>query len=526
MYLLQGSSFAGYYSNMRKTTKVAILCSTILLNGFNKLLAQDITTTINTVKSAFFKVSCFDSKSKIVGTGSGFFISSDGVGVSNIHVFEGAKSASIELEDGSIKTIESIMDFSRSNDLVKFKVKNIDHQNYLKISEKELVVGQSIFCIGSPLGYINTVSTGIISSLRRIQDYGEVIQITAPITHGSSGGGLLNYTGQLIGITTFGVSGNGNINFAISSKHLSELNASRTLTISEFESKLFHSDLMLAALFYHSVQKWDSAHLFYTRYIQEQPSDYLGYLRRGNLYMDLGKYKDAIVDYRMALLRNDQSELIYANLGLALAHNGELGAGYEACLRSIQLAPTAQGYYNLGWIAFEGKQYNVAIRAMTDALVLDPSNPMIFHERAEAKALYGDLEGAIEDYTLELKLRPNRPTTIASRGALYLMLSMNHEGCKDLIQARALGLKDVSDHIEKNCVTATQKYAIVVGSFETKSGAEQFLNDDSVSKEGCQIIESDGKFRVAFVFESSKEVAKTKLESSRKTHPNCWLLSL
>ena len=79
---------------------------------------------------------------------------------------------------------------------------------------KKLVRGQKVVAIGSPLGLFNSVSDGIISGFRNIRDV-EMIQFTAPVSHGSSGGALLNMQGQVIGISTAGIDSGQNINLAV-----------------------------------------------------------------------------------------------------------------------------------------------------------------------------------------------------------------------------------------------------------------------------------------------------------------------
>ena len=74
--------------------------------------------------------------------------------------------------------------------------------------------GQKVVAIGSPLGLFNSVSDGIISGFRNINAV-DMIQFTAPISHGSSGGAVLNMYGEVIGISTAGIDSGQNINLAI-----------------------------------------------------------------------------------------------------------------------------------------------------------------------------------------------------------------------------------------------------------------------------------------------------------------------
>jgi serine protease Do len=78
-----------------------------------------------------------------------------------------------------------------------------------------LAIGEVVFTIGSPKGLINTLGSGLLSGLRKSEGEAEYIQITAPVSEGSSGGGLFDERGNLIGVTTFTVRDSQNLNFAI-----------------------------------------------------------------------------------------------------------------------------------------------------------------------------------------------------------------------------------------------------------------------------------------------------------------------
>jgi endonuclease G len=145
--------------------------------------------------------------------GTGFFISEDGIGISNYHVFKGTSKGleTIELSNGRTLKISNILHFDEENDYIIFKVNNSERVQSLRISNITPIVGEEVFAIGNPQGLEHTLSTGIISALR---DGGKILQTTTEITYGSSGGPLLNMDGEVIGITTAGM-GEANLNFAI-----------------------------------------------------------------------------------------------------------------------------------------------------------------------------------------------------------------------------------------------------------------------------------------------------------------------
>ena len=159
---------------------------------------------------AVFSIITYDQFGKALSQGSGFFVSSNGVAVTNAHVVNGAKSYKIIMSDGRSFWADSMIGDSLE-DWAVLKV-NVTGMPYLPIGSKSTVVGgASIYAIGSPEGLSNTISTGIISNPNRIDAYGRsVIQITASISHGSSGGALINKYGQVIGITSGTLNVNGN----------------------------------------------------------------------------------------------------------------------------------------------------------------------------------------------------------------------------------------------------------------------------------------------------------------------------
>ncbi|MBP5590566.1 trypsin-like peptidase domain-containing protein [bacterium] len=142
--------------------------------------------------------------------GSGFFVNDSCLAVSNYHVFSGTNHWTVKLSDGQIFNVSRIISQSEKDDYIVFKVNLAFRCNYIPVTNRKLRVGESVFAIGSPLGYQNTLSKGIISQFRE-----GFIQHNASTDHGSSGGALINEYGEVIGITTAGVDkSKANLNFA------------------------------------------------------------------------------------------------------------------------------------------------------------------------------------------------------------------------------------------------------------------------------------------------------------------------
>ena len=154
----------------------------------------------------------FGEKYGNLSQGSGFFINSEGLAVSNYHNFEKATKIVVKFY-GSESLFEitknDILAYSKNEDYIIFKVKGRYNTPYIPIANQRGKVGARIYTIGTPKGEENTLSDGMISQYR--QNY---IQISAPIDHGSSGGALINEYGEAIGITSAGRDDSGaNLNF-------------------------------------------------------------------------------------------------------------------------------------------------------------------------------------------------------------------------------------------------------------------------------------------------------------------------
>lgn len=157
--------------------------------------------------------------------GSGFFISSDGIAVTNYHVIEDVYDAVVRTADQQVYEVESVLAMSAFLDIAVLKVKG-DNFPYLNIADaRTLRVAQKIYCIGSPLGYEGTITDGLVSSPVKAYsqiDGRELIQMSASIAPGSSGGVVLNEYGDVVGISTMGYEG-ANLNFAVPVTGLSQM---------------------------------------------------------------------------------------------------------------------------------------------------------------------------------------------------------------------------------------------------------------------------------------------------------------
>ena len=148
--------------------------------------------------------------------GSGFFISKQGLLITHYHVLEGAYRINVETSDGNKYNSKMVLDEDKRGDLVCLAVDIPENKvKYLKVTGTMPYAGDRIMVIGSPMGLEQTISDGVVSAIRTIEGFGEVLQISAPISKGSSGGPVVNLRGEVVGVSTIQILGGQNLNFAI-----------------------------------------------------------------------------------------------------------------------------------------------------------------------------------------------------------------------------------------------------------------------------------------------------------------------
>ncbi len=140
------------------------------------------------------------------GAGSGFIIDKDGHILTNYHVIAEARQIEVTLANKK-KYRANLVGVDRPHDLAVLQIKAPDLVAMTLGDSKNLQVGQKVYAIGNPFGLSGTLTRGIVSSIRSVQEpdgmtIDEAIQTDAAINPGNSGGPLLNWHGEVIGINT------------------------------------------------------------------------------------------------------------------------------------------------------------------------------------------------------------------------------------------------------------------------------------------------------------------------------------
>lgn len=165
--------------------------------------------------SSVVMIAIHNEKGDVIGTGSGIMVGKKGYILTNNHVACGGQFYSVRMEeDEEIYPTDEVIKYNPVLDLAIIRIQKELTPIPVYNGAEPLVRGQRVVAIGSPLGLFNSVSDGIISGFRTIDNV-DMIQFTAPISHGSSGGAVLNTKGEIIGISTAGIDAGQNINLAM-----------------------------------------------------------------------------------------------------------------------------------------------------------------------------------------------------------------------------------------------------------------------------------------------------------------------
>ena len=200
-----------------------------------EIYAKVVTSTV--------EITTFDKNNDSIGLGSGFFIDNKGTIITNYHVIEDARYILVETADSKNFSVIQVIGFNRDLDIAILKI-NYENQTFLSETERTILTGETVYALGSSVGLTNTFSSGNISQVDRVVIGIEVLQITAPISPGNSGGPLLDIYGKVIGINSLSLRSGDNIYFSIKMSEVDKVNVGNPQTVEQFYLNLKPSFLM------------------------------------------------------------------------------------------------------------------------------------------------------------------------------------------------------------------------------------------------------------------------------------------
>ncbi len=367
-----------------------------------------------------------DKNGKTLGIGSGFFVKPNLI-VTNYHVIAGAAKGTAKIVGKYITyNIEGVTATDKTNDLALLKVTAYGIKP-LSLGDSDVVrIGETVYVAGNPKGLEGTFSDGIISS-RRDKLTKERLQMTAPISPGSSGGPVLNRKGEVIGISFAGhrALDAQNLNFAVPSKYLKKLleQSNPPQPLSQRQQSISADTYFRWGNAKFDLGDYMGAIVNYTMVIQHEPDAATAYYNRGLAKYNLGQYIAAIIDYNIVIRLKPGAATAYYNRGLAKDELGQHFAAIADYDIAIRLKPdNAKAYYNRGTAKAELGQYFAAIADFDTAIQLQPDFAEAYRQRGLVRAKLGEYFAAITDCDTAIQLQPDDALAYSARGAVKAFL--------------------------------------------------------------------------------------------------------
>src|SRR3954447_5183146 len=310
--------------------------------------AQDILPDlVRRIKPSAVAIETFDSKGEKLSRGSGFFVEVDRI-VTNRHVLEGAYRAEVHSSSGAVFPVKGVLAVDAEGDIALLKIDApAPPIRPLALDKTSPQEGESVVVIGNPLGLEGSVTNGIVSAVRDIPTFGRIIQITAPISSGSSGSPVVNMQGQVIGIATLQITGGQSVNFAIPSERISQLQVAQTPTMSSL------ADLVASTG-------------------RNKRAKAVQFFRDGLSFLSKDDCEKALPYFEKAVESDSNYAEAWAQTGFCNEKLGRHAEALEASKKAVSLRPSAESYFNIGLASFYLKQYKDAAEGYRQSIKLDP----------------------------------------------------------------------------------------------------------------------------------------------------------
>jgi len=356
--------------------------------------AQDLLPElVRRIKPSAVAIETFDVRGEKLSRGSGFFVERDRI-VTNRHVLENAHRAEVHSSTGVVFPVKGVLAVDAEGDiaLLKIDVPSV-YIKPLPLDKTSPQEGESVVVIGNPLGLEGSVTNGIVSAVRDIPTFGRIIQITAPISSGSSGSPVVNMQGQVIGIATLQITGGQSVNFAIPSERISQLQTSSVMSLPDLVASTGRNKRAKAVQFF----------------------------RDGLSFLSKDDCEKALPYFEMAVESDSNYAEAWAQSGFCNEKLGKHQQALEASKKAVSLRPSAESYFNIGLASFYLKQYKDAAEGYRQSIKLDPYNSAdAYYALGLVYRDWGKADEEIQAYKQAIRLKPDYLVAYERLGARYL----------------------------------------------------------------------------------------------------------
>jgi S1-C subfamily serine protease/lipoprotein NlpI len=350
--------------------------------------------------------------------GTGFLVSSDGLVLTNFHVIRGAAEVTVKSpDDGAHYPVSGVVAIDRFGDLALLKTA-LRGKPLEIASETAPAIGSRVYAIGNPEGLTLTLSEGLISAIRGKNAFFPMLQISVPISHGSSGGPLFSSDGKVVGVTTLTMAEGQNLNFAVPASTIRRIldksdNPPAPVSVAAAPTK-FQDELELSEAWVQALgNDYKSSYLLLKDIGLRQEKNSFYWFLTGYLTEHAQVYKSAISDYRNALKFSPQyPATIYLRLGVCLRAQAKYTEAVDAFRSCLKYEPDNIGAWQSAAATFNMMgQPQKAIGVIEKSIHLDPSDPMWYSIEGNCYLSIRQYSKAVDSFEKLSEIRPAEPLT-------------------------------------------------------------------------------------------------------------------
>lgn len=349
--------FTDHFSDFNRTLIAGITVRHVQIFAF-ALLSFDVqalnpSQVFDKVKKSIVVVKTLDTNGRAISQGSGVLLPSGKIGT-NCHVVKGG--ASFQVGGGKEFVMAILWGSDEDKDICLLEAKGLNAKPAQLGQAMRLKVGESVYAVGAPKGLEFSISNGIVSQLRGGTP--PLIQTTAAISPGSSGGGLFNADGRLVGFTTLYIEGAQSLNFAMPVEWAEEIQHRKKAAQGRSQA-----DWSKRAVALEEAQNWVGLQDWCRQWTQTQPENALAWFCLGAAYSSLNRHAEAIETYRESLRINPADSHTWGNLGAQYLLLKRYTESIDHFREAVRLDPDNERAWQL-----LGQTYLYELRSNTEAI--------------------------------------------------------------------------------------------------------------------------------------------------------------
>lgn len=346
--------------------------------------AETASQVFKQVSPSVVVVLTYDAAGKATELGSGVVLPNGNV-ATNCHVLKDGTQYRVRYLGKDFVARLHFSDWGR--DICSLSVAGLEAPPVTLGSTTTVNVGDPVYAIGTPEGLDLTLSQGIVSSLRHVKD-GSYIQTTAAISPGSSGGGLFDDHGRLLGLTSFFISKGEQLNFALPVEWIESLPLHSTKQqVVRVPSEM---DFMVRAAALESRRDWTGLLKLGNTWTTAVPNSSSGWSTLAEAELELHRGREALLHIQRALRLDARDSENWELLGVIYLGAGEYEQAINANKQAVTLRPSnAEAWRFLGMAYVTVQRYPEGISALRHDLRINPDDEIAWASLGSAYGAIG-----------------------------------------------------------------------------------------------------------------------------------------